>query len=104
MADVTRNEGLCFRVTCKESCPRIVAHNSTVHDRGMQNKSISRSLISLSQSAFSSVSVAAATTLATLLSSLLDELRAPANASAPLLLASFSKKSLLEAERERPMG
>ena len=38
----------CFRVTCKESCPRIVAHNSTVHDRGMQNKSISRSLISLS--------------------------------------------------------
>ena len=28
--------------------PRIVAHNSTVHDRGMQNKSISRSLISLS--------------------------------------------------------
>ena len=92
----------CFRVTCKESCPRIVAHNSTVHDRGMQNKSIV--LSSLSQSAFSSVSVAAATTLATLLSSLLDELRAPANASAPLLLASFSKKSLLEAERERPMG
>ena len=84
--------------------PRIVAHNSTVHDRGMQNKSISRSLICLSQSAFSSVSVAAATTLATLLSSLLDELKAPANASAPLLLASFSKKSLLEAERERPMG
>ena len=103
-ADVTRNEGLFSCDMQRKLPPRIVAHNSTVHDRGMQNKSISRSLISLSQSAFSSVSVAAATTLATLLSSLLDELRAPANASAPLLLASFSKKSLLEAERERPMG
>ena len=48
MADVTRNEGLFSCDMQRKLPPRIVAHNSTVHDRGMQNKSISRSLISLS--------------------------------------------------------
>ena len=48
VADVTRNEGLFSCDMQRKLPPRIVAHNSTVHDRGMQNKSISRSLISLS--------------------------------------------------------
>ena len=50
VADVTRNEGLFSCDMQRKLPPRIVAHNSTVHDRGMQNKSISRSLISLSLS------------------------------------------------------